>query len=300
MQDEYDKRMKLEQRKAYKTEQTLSLQVYKLQQEKKTLNEKMEEFQAQYKKLQQKCDSFEKENDSLRSQVVNVSLQGDRTAEDMEDLQNQVEILNQSLSDKSAEISELQSKLHYSESESQRKDYELGEKLREILAKTDEVKSLRANLRRVSNNNVMDILDYSFNQSGEEFSAPGLHERTSPLTSSRLVSPVLPPRSSPLSSKSTSSLNSESDKEKVILQLQKELEEMKSGLVGKNESFEKEKEQWLDEKNKVIRYQKQLQLNYVQMYNKNKMLEAEVEQLTLELESRDMKLMAINGEESMC
>lgn len=75
---------------------------------------------------------------------------------------------------------------------------------------------------------------------------------------------------------------------------------MKNGLVGKNEVFEKEKEQWLDEKNKVIRYQKQLQLNYVQMYNKNKMLEAEVEQLTLELESRDMKLMAINGEESMC
>ena len=47
-----------------------------------------------------------------------------------------------------------------------------------------------------------------------------------------------------------------------------------------------EREQWLDEKNKVVRYQKHLQLNYVQMYRKNKMLEAEVEQLTLELENR--------------
>jgi hypothetical protein len=37
------------------------------------------------------------------------------------------------------------------------------------------------------------------------------------------------------------------------------------------------------------------------MFNKNRMLEAEVEQLTLDLENRDMKLMAINGdEESMC
>lgn len=294
--------MKLEQRKAYKTEQTLSLQVYKLQQEKKTLIERVEEMQAQYRKLQQKCDSYEKENDSLRSQVVNVSLQGDRTAEDMEDLQSQVEILNQSLSEKSVEISELQSKLQHYESESQRKDFQLGEKFREVLAKTEELKSLRANLRRVSNNNVMDILDCSFNHSGEEFSAPDLGDRASPLTNSRLTSPLSHglPRSSPLSNKSSSSLNSESDKDKVILQLQRELEELKNGLVGKNEVFEKEKEQWLDEKNKVIRYQKQLQLNYVQMYNKNKMLEAEVEQLTLELESRDMKLMAINGEESMC
>lgn len=302
VRDEYEKKLKLEQRKAYKTEQTLSLQVYKLQQEKKTLIERVEEMQAQYRKLQQKCDSYEKENDSLRSQVVNVSLQGDRTAEDMEDLQSQVEILNQSLSEKSVEISELQSKLQHYESESQRKDFQLGEKFREVLAKTEELKSLRANLRRVSNNNVMDILDCSFNHSGEEFSAPDLGDRSSPLTSSRLTSPLSHglPRSSPLSNKSSSSLNSESDKDKVILQLQRELEELKNGLVGKNEVFEKEKEQWLDEKNKVIRYQKQLQLNYVQMYNKNKMLEAEVEQLTLELESRDMKLMAINGEESMC
>ena len=47
-----------------------------------------------------------------------------------------------------------------------------------------------------------------------------------------------------------------------------------------------EREQWMDEKNKVVRYQRHLQLNYVQMYRKNKMLEADVEQLTLELENR--------------
>jgi vacuolar-type H+-ATPase subunit H len=51
-------------------------------------------------------------------------------------------------------------------------------------------------------------------------------------------------------------------------------------LQNKTEIFEKEREQWKDEKNKVIRYQKQLQLNYLQMFNKNRMLEAEVEQLT--------------------
>ena len=36
---------------------------------------------------------------------------------------------------------------------------------------------------------------------------------------------------------------------------------------------------WLSEKEKVIRYQKQLQLNYVSMYKKNKTLEQEMEHL---------------------
>ena len=44
-------------------------------------------------------------------------------------------------------------------------------------------------------------------------------------------------------------------------------------------TFETEKAHWLDEKEKVIRYQKQLQLNYVQMYKRNKTLEAEIESL---------------------
>jgi len=51
--------------------------------------------------------------------------------------------------------------------------------------------------------------------------------------------------------------------------------------------FTLERAQWLEEKTKVINYQKQLQLNYVQMTRKNKLLEAEVQQLTGELEVRE-------------
>lgn len=52
------------------------------------------------------------------------------------------------------------------------------------------------------------------------------------------------------------------------------------------EDFTREREQWLAEKNKVILYQKQLQLNYVQILQRNKRLEAEVEQLAVELDKR--------------
>merc|ERR1719431_1489290 len=55
------------------------------------------------------------------------------------------------------------------------------------------------------------------------------------------------------------------------------------------ENFEVEKANWLDEKEKVIRYQKQLQLNYVQMYKRNKTLESEVDQLKKSLAESSQK-----------
>ncbi len=58
----------------------------------------------------------------------------------------------------------------------------------------------------------------------------------------------------------------------------RELRELRADLDRHRETFETEKGHWLEEKEKVIRYQKQLQLNYVQMYKRNKTLEAELEE----------------------
>ena len=61
------------------------------------------------------------------------------------------------------------------------------------------------------------------------------------------------------------------------------------------EGFETEKAHWLDEKEKVIRYQKQLQLNYVQMYRRNKTLEGELDDMgrTVEQQVTTMLPMAL-------
>ena len=60
----------------------------------------------------------------------------------------------------------------------------------------------------------------------------------------------------------------------VIEKLQQELEcvnltinQLKEDAEATKECFEAEKAHWIDEKEKVIRYQKQLQLNYVQVRN---------------------------------
>ncbi|QQP51605.1 Leucine zipper putative tumor suppressor 2 -like protein-like Protein, partial [Caligus rogercresseyi] len=65
--------------------------------------------------------------------------------------------------------------------------------------------------------------------------------------------------------------------------LGRESSRLKTEAYTCKENFEVEKAHWLDEKEKVIRYQKQLQLNYVQMYKKNKVFESEIESLKTKL-----------------
>lgn len=86
------------------------------------------------------------------------------------------------------------------------------------------------------------------------------------------------------------------ERDQAVEKLQRNLAEVEAGNVTLREeldrfrkNFEVEKANWLDEKEKVIRYQKQLQLNYVQMYKRNKTLESEVDQLKKSLAESSQK-----------
>ncbi|XP_075895179.1 leucine zipper putative tumor suppressor 1 [Nelusetta ayraudi] len=83
--------------------------------------------------------------------------------------------------------------------------------------------------------------------------------------------------------------------------LQKEVERLKQQLREEKEaqeklasSFERERQTWNKEKGRVIKYQKQLQVNYLQMHRKNQDLERILKELTAELESRTELAMDIN------
>lgn len=67
-------------------------------------------------------------------------------------------------------------------------------------------------------------------------------------------------------------------------EFRRQIESLKTELVDKKKEFEKERLIWAQEKEKVLRYQRQLQMNYVQMYRRTRALEDEVESLTIELE----------------
>ncbi|XP_068617336.1 leucine zipper putative tumor suppressor 2 homolog isoform X2 [Battus philenor] len=71
-------------------------------------------------------------------------------------------------------------------------------------------------------------------------------------------------------------------------------ERLKCELETKEAQFNNERRKWSEEKDKVLRYQKQLQLNYVQMFKKSRTLEAEVDGLRLELELCNKNMKNIN------
>lgn len=72
-----------------------------------------------------------------------------------------------------------------------------------------------------------------------------------------------------------------------VERLKGELARQKQLVADQGAAFENERHCWEEEKDKVIRYQKQLQQNYVQMYRRNRELEAALRELSLELEKRE-------------
>ncbi|KAK3590127.1 hypothetical protein CHS0354_041179 [Potamilus streckersoni] len=282
MHDDYERKMKTQQRKAFKTEQTLSLQIYKLQQEKKSLQEHYEKLVIEKDSIVSKCDNYAKETQRLQLLLDDANFQGKRHASDYSELQRQIDRLHQDVAEKSEEILYLRSKLDETDKELEDKNRQISDKFKEIVSKTEEVKVLKG---------TMQMLNSSISDTGTELS---------PISScDREIQTDFAKGKSPVQEFLKPSLICEKDKE--INSLKEELEKARKELSDSKDEFDTERAQWLEEKNKVILYQKQLQLNYVQMYRKNKMLEAEVEQLTLELENRDLKLEALNGgEESVC
>lgn len=66
-------------------------------------------------------------------------------------------------------------------------------------------------------------------------------------------------------------------------------------LHVKNEHFENERYIWAQEKEKVLRYQRQLQMNYVQMFRRTRLLEAQLEHLTIQMELEKKNLSTTNA-----
>ncbi|XP_072244260.1 leucine zipper putative tumor suppressor 1 isoform X2 [Leuresthes tenuis] len=74
--------------------------------------------------------------------------------------------------------------------------------------------------------------------------------------------------------------------QREVERLKQQLQEEKNAQERLASNFEQERQTWNKEKDRVIKYQKQLQINYLQMHKKNQDLERILKELTAELESR--------------
>lgn len=74
--------------------------------------------------------------------------------------------------------------------------------------------------------------------------------------------------------------------QRQVKRLKQQLREEKNAQEKLVSSFEQERQTWNKEKDRVIKYQKQLQINYLQMHKKNRDLERVLKEQAAELESR--------------
>ncbi|XP_034025911.1 leucine zipper putative tumor suppressor 1 [Thalassophryne amazonica] len=74
--------------------------------------------------------------------------------------------------------------------------------------------------------------------------------------------------------------------QREVEQLKRQLGDEKDAQKRLADSFEQERQTWNKEKDRVIKYQKQLQIRYLQMHKKNQDLQRIVKELSAELESR--------------
>lgn len=267
--EEYEKRVALHQKKILKSEQMLSMQVFKLQQSNKSLQEDYNQLCKAKESLAQRCAKLDEQIEIQKSQL-------ERSKCEMQQ--------------KNLECSQMTLRLNENANMLNKKCEEV-KLLKQKVANTPE--SLEGTGKGSSR---------SPSQSPDCLLAQNLN------SSFCLLCDVACQTDDYLQVLNGSCAENLADtaallleKDKQILKLQEDVEHYKRQVGNYRADFESERDQWLEEKGKVIRYQKQLQLNYVQMFRKNKNLEAEVEQLTLELENRDLKLLALNGgEESVC
>lgn len=314
-------KMKQAQLKAQRAQQVLQLQVFQLQQEKKKLQEDFSQLLQEREALEKRCASFEKEQTQLGPRLEETKWEVCQKSGEISLLKQQLKDVQADIGQKASEIvalkaqmREVRSELQASQARSQEahatartRTLELEVCENELQRRKSESELLREKMGRLEQESLRlkEALAVPITQ------PPKGQCMSLPLPQSRVgiahgISPAFRDNSS-----EDQLLAYESDEAKVQRQsmdvlhgLRQQVERMRAELMYERrrsedqlEAFGEERRVWQEEKDKVIRYQKQLQQNYIQMYRRNRDLERVMRELSLELENRDMEEFDMRGNE---
>ncbi|KAL7981727.1 hypothetical protein Chor_001542 [Crotalus horridus] len=247
-------------KKAQRAQQALQLQIFKLQQEKKKLQEDVAQLLQQREELEKKFVAFKKEQAEFLpkmeetrwelNEIVGLRTQLKEGQSFLREKDEQFLTLKDSYSTKSLS-------LDFCENELQLKMDEV-QMLREKLSQCElEVSNLKQTLVQLG---------------GHPNHVP------SELPEKLARDPVACESDEAKMKRQT---------EETLNALRREVERLQGELKAERQlreqqivDFEEERCTWQEEKEKVIKYQKQLQLNYVEMYQKNQLLEHKVNEMT--------------------
>ncbi|XP_061766069.1 leucine zipper putative tumor suppressor 2a [Nerophis ophidion] len=306
-------KMKHASQKAQRAQQVLQLQVFQLQQEKKKLQEDFSSLLQDRETLERRCASIQREQTQLGPRLEETKWEVCQKSGEISLLKQQLKEMQAELSQKGGDIVVLRAQLREARSElqaSQVRSQEAQAALRtrslelevcenELQRRKSEAELLREKVLRLEEELVR-LRDALANHGGSM--------KGQCLNLTLQQGRGLPGRGGPSPSVYRDVEDGhlvwggESDEAKAqrqnaesLLGLRQQVDRLKAELIYERRSseeqmsrFEDERRVWQEEKEKVIRYQKQLQQNYIQMYRRNRDLERVMRELTLELENRDM------------
>ncbi|XP_073338622.1 leucine zipper putative tumor suppressor 2a [Pagrus major] len=309
-------KMKQASQKAQRAQQVLQLQVFQLQQEKKKLQEDFSSLLQDRETLERRCATIQREQTQLGPRLEETKWEVCQKSGEISLLKQQLKEMQSELSQKAGDIVVLKAQLREARSElqaSQVRSQEAQAALRtrslelevcenELQRRKSEAELLREKLGRLDDESAR-LRDTLSNHSGNA-TMKGQCMSLS-LQQGRGVTGRGGPSPCVYRDGEETHLvwGGESDEAKAqrqnaetVLGLRQQMDRLKAELMYERRTseehlsrFEDERRVWQEEKEKVIRYQKQLQQNYIQMYRRNRDLERVMRELSLELENRDME-----------
>ncbi|XP_023496577.1 leucine zipper putative tumor suppressor 2 isoform X3 [Equus przewalskii] len=266
--------------RAQRAQQLLQLQVFQLQQEKRQLQDDFAQLLQEREQLERRCATFEREQRELGPRL-------EETKWEVCQKSGEISLLKQQLKESQAELVQKGSEL-----------VALRVALREARAALRVSEGRARGLQEAARARELELEACSQELQRHRQEAERLREKAGQLDTEAagLREPPVPP------AMADPFLLAESDEAKAqraaagvggslraqVERLRAELQRERRRGEEQRDSFEGERLAWQAEKEQVIRYQKQLQHNYIQMYRRNRQLEQELQQLSLELEAREL------------
>ncbi|XP_034415281.1 leucine zipper putative tumor suppressor 2 homolog [Cyclopterus lumpus] len=278
-------RMQVASQKAQRAQQVLQLQVYQLQTEKKKLQEDFSQLLQEREQLEERCASFEHEKVQLGPRLEESEWEVCQKSGEISLLKQQLKEVQGELAQRVGEVVSLRGQLREARGEladtqvllqeargaARTRSLELEVCENELQRRKSEAELLREKVGRleVEMSRLRDALANQGPGNRQCHVFQGAEERLLAFEGDEA------PR------QSAADALQNADRARAELAFERQRAERQTGV------FEEERRMWQEEKDKVIRYQKELQQNYVQMYRRNRELEQLLQELSRELESRE-------------
>ncbi|XP_018098465.1 leucine zipper putative tumor suppressor 3 isoform X2 [Xenopus laevis] len=282
LRQNYANKLQQVSKKAQRAQQALQLQIFKFQQEKKKLQDDVAQLLQEREEMEKKCMAFKKEQADFLPKIEETKWEVCQKA-------GEISLLKQQLKDSQADISQKLNEIVGLRTQLKEAKAFLREKEEQISSIKDSYSSKSVSLEICENEmqrkqSEAQQMKEKLSQCEQEIS--GLKEALANLGQN--------PYNIELNEKLRDTLSCESDEAKMkrqnedsVISLKKDIERLQVELTIERQhrdqqvvDFEEERRTWQEEKEKVIKYQKQLQLNYIEMYQKNQQLEQRISEIT--------------------